>query len=57
VTCTSPIALPLKVNGDVRYGLSTSATLTRESSSFVEHYLPDLLQAADAMEKLLVARA
>lgn len=51
------VAVPLKVHGNIRYGLSTSATLTRESSSFVEHYLPDLLQAADAMEKLLVARA
>lgn len=51
------VAVPLKVDGKIRYGLSTSATLTRESSTFAEHYLPDLLQAADAMEKLLAARA
>jgi len=51
------VAVPLKVGSDVRYGLSTSATLTRESSTFVEMYLPELLKAAEAMEKLLVARA
>lgn len=51
------VAVPLKVGKEVRYGLSTSATLTRESSTFVDLYLPEMLRAAEAMEKLLVARA
>lgn len=51
------VAVPLKMGNDIPYGLSTSATLTRESSTFVELYLPEMLNAAEAMEKLLVARA
>lgn len=51
------VAVPLRVGNDVRYGLSTSATLTRDSSTFVDIYLPELRRAALAMEKFLVARA
>jgi len=50
------VAVPLKVNGRMQYGLSTSATLTHDGSTFVERYLPDLLKTAEAMQKLLEAR-
>lgn len=51
------IAVPLRVGGAIRYGLSTSATLTRDSSVFVESYLPALNETAAVMEKLLATRA
>lgn len=51
------LALPLKVSNETRYGLSTSATLTKGSATFVKQSLPELLKAAEAMGKLLVARA
>ena len=51
------IAVPLKIGGVIQYGLSTSATLTRDSSIFVESYLPELNQTAQAMESLLNARS
>jgi IclR family pca regulon transcriptional regulator len=51
------VAVPLRVGGQIAYGLSTSATLTRESSTFVDLYLPELRAAAEAMERLLEARS
>jgi IclR family pca regulon transcriptional regulator len=50
------VAVPLTVKGRIRYGLSTSATLKYEGPEFVERYLPELRQAAEAMQKLLDAR-
>ncbi|KRA53084.1 IclR family transcriptional regulator C-terminal domain-containing protein [Devosia sp. Root635] len=50
------VAVPLVVKGRVRYGLSTSATLKYEGSQFVDRYLPELKQAARAMQELLDAR-
>lgn len=50
------VAVPLTVKGRIRYGLSTSATLKYEGPEFVDRYLPELRQAADAMQKLLNAR-
>ena len=50
------VAVPLKVKGRVRYGLSTSATLKYEGTGFVDRYLPELRHAAEAMQKLLDAR-
>ncbi|MES2944796.1 MAG: IclR family transcriptional regulator C-terminal domain-containing protein [Pseudomonadota bacterium] len=51
------VAVPLKVSGKIQYGLSTSATLTRDSSIFVESYLPELHRTAQVMEKLLNSRS
>lgn len=51
------VAVPLRINGKIQYGISTSTTLTFEGASFVKRYLPDLLQAAEAMENLLGTRA
>lgn len=51
------LAVPLKVAGNIQYGLSTSATLTRDSATFVGSYLPHLTQTAKVMEKLLNARS
>lgn len=50
------VAVPLKVKGRVRYGLSTSATLKYDGGEFVDLYLPELKHAAEAMQKLLDAR-
>ena len=50
------VAVPLKVKGRIRYGLSTSATLKYEGAEFVDLYLPELKQAAEYMQKLLDAR-
>lgn len=50
------VAVPLTVKGRIRYGLSTSATLKYEGPEFVDRYLPELRQAAEAMQKLLDAR-
>lgn len=51
------LAVPLRAGGKVIYGLSTSAPLTYEGTTFVERYLPELRQAAEAMERLLTARS
>jgi IclR family pca regulon transcriptional regulator len=51
------VAIPLKVGGKIQYGLSTSATLTRDSAIFVESYLPEMHKTAQVMEKLLKSRA
>lgn len=51
------IAVPLRVSGGIPYGLSVSATKTRDSASFVDQYLPELLSAARSMEQLLAASA
>lgn len=50
------LAVPIRVNGRVRYGLSTSATISYDGPTIVEKYLPDLLKAAKAMEGFLSAR-
>jgi IclR family pca regulon transcriptional regulator len=50
------VAVPLRVGGKVRYGLSTSAPLTYDGQDFVERYLPKLRHAAEEMERLLEAR-
>lgn len=49
------VAVPLRSRGVIRYGLATSATLTSDSSVFLERYLPELRNAAEAMEQLLEA--
>lgn len=49
------VAVPLRVGGKLRYGLSTSAPLNYEGPDFVERYLPRLRQAAVEMEGLLEA--
>lgn len=49
------VAVPLRVGGTLRYGLSTSAPLNYEGPDFVERYLPKLRQAAVEMEGLLEA--
>lgn len=51
------LAVPLRIGNRIRYGLSTSATLTQEGAAFVDHYLPELRQAAESMERLLGARS
>jgi IclR family pca regulon transcriptional regulator len=51
------VAVPLRIGGVIQYGLSLSATLTRDSSTFVESYLPELNHTAEAMQKLLNARS
>jgi IclR family pca regulon transcriptional regulator len=51
------LAVPIRVNGRVRYGLSTSAVLTYDGPTIVDRYLPDMLRAAEAMEAFLGARA
>lgn len=50
------LAVPVRVNGRVRYGLSTSATITYDGPTIVDKYLPDLLKASKAMEGFLAAR-
>jgi IclR family transcriptional regulator, pca regulon regulatory protein len=50
------VSVPLKVGGAVRYGLSTSSTLTRDSSTTVEIHLPELTKTAKLMEKLISTR-
>ncbi|CAH1691172.1 IclR family transcriptional regulator [Hyphomicrobiales bacterium] len=50
------LAVPIRVGGRVRYGLSTSATLTYDGPTIVDRYLPDLLKAAKAMERFLETR-
>lgn len=50
------LAVPLKVKGRIRYGLSTSATLKHQYEEFIDIYLPELKRAAEAMQKLLEAR-
>jgi IclR family pca regulon transcriptional regulator len=49
------VAVPLRVGGRLRYGLSTSAPLSYDGPDFVERYLPRLRQAAVEMEGLLEA--
>ncbi|MBS7700319.1 MULTISPECIES: IclR family transcriptional regulator C-terminal domain-containing protein [unclassified Chelatococcus] len=51
------LAVPIRVGGRVRYGLSTSATLTYDGPTIVDRYLPDLLKAAEAMERFLETRS
>lgn len=50
------LAVPIRVNGRVKYGLSTSATITYDGPTIVEKYLPDLLKAAKAMEGFFATR-
>ena len=50
------LAVPIRVGGRVRYGLSTSAIMTYDGPTIVERYLPDLLQAAEAMGRFLETR-
>lgn len=50
------LAVPIKVHGRVRYGLSTSATLSYDGPTIAEKYLPDLLSAAAAMSQFLETR-
>lgn len=50
------LAVPIKVGGRVRHGLSTSATLTYDGPTIVDKYLPDLLKAAEAMGRFLETR-
>ncbi len=51
------LAVPICVNGRVRYGLSTSATITYDGPTIADKYLPDLLKAAAAMSGFLEARS
>jgi IclR family pca regulon transcriptional regulator len=51
------LAVPIRVNGRVRYGLSTSATITYDGPTIVDRYLPDLLKAAAAMGRFLEIRS
>ncbi len=50
------LAVPIRVNGRIRYGLSTSATLTYDGPTIVERYLPEMLRTAEAMSRFLEAR-
>ena len=50
------LAVPIRVKGRVRYGLSTSAILTYDGPTIVDRYLPDMLKAAAAMGRFLEAR-
>ncbi len=47
------VAVPLRVGGVMRYGLSTSSTLTRDSATFIDIYLPELTKTAQVLEKLI----
>ncbi|HTM78832.1 MAG TPA: IclR family transcriptional regulator C-terminal domain-containing protein [Devosia sp.] len=51
------LAVPIRVNGRVRYGLSTSAILTYDGPTIVDRYLPDMLRAAEAMGRFLETRS
>nr|WP_274603433.1 IclR family transcriptional regulator C-terminal domain-containing protein [Agrobacterium salinitolerans] len=50
------LAVPIRVNGRVQYGLSTSAIITYDGPTIVDKYLPDLLKAAKAMEGFFATR-
>jgi IclR family pca regulon transcriptional regulator len=50
------LAVPIRVNGKVCYGLSTSAIITYDGPTIVDRYLPDLLKAASAMGRFLEQR-
>lgn len=49
------VAVPLRIGGRLRYGLSTSAPLSYDGPDFIERYLPQLREAAIEMESLLEA--
>lgn len=50
------LAVPIRVGGRIRHGLSTSAILTYDGPTIVDRYLPDMLKAAEAMERFLESR-
>lgn len=50
------LAVPIRVGGRVRHGLSTSAILTYDGPTIVDRYLPDMLKAAEAIERFLEIR-
>lgn len=50
------LAVPIRVGGRVRHGLSTSAILTYDGPTIVDKYLPDMLKAAEAIERFLEIR-
>jgi IclR family transcriptional regulator, pca regulon regulatory protein len=51
------LAVPIRVGGRVRHGLSTSAIMTYDGPTIVERYLPDMLRAAEAMARFLETRS
>nr|WP_281068650.1 IclR family transcriptional regulator C-terminal domain-containing protein [Neorhizobium galegae] len=51
------LAVPIRVGGRVRYGLSTSATITYDGPTIVDKYLPELLKAAKAMQGFFATRS
>ena len=50
------VAVPLRIKGRIRYGLSTSAAKNYEGTKLIDLYLPELQHAAKAMQELLDAR-
>ncbi len=50
------LAVPIRANGRIRYGLSTSAIITYDGPTIIDKYLPDLLKAAAAMGRFLETR-
>lgn len=50
------LAVPIRVGGRIRHGLSTSAILTYDGPTIVDKYLPDMLKAAEAMGRFLESR-
>lgn len=50
------LAVPIRVGGRIRYGLSTSAIQTYDGPTIVDKYLPDMLKAAEAMARFLETR-
>jgi len=51
------LAVPIRVGGRVRYGLSTSAMIRYDGPTIVDKYLPDLLKAAEAMQGFFTTRS
>jgi IclR family pca regulon transcriptional regulator len=51
------LAVPIQVEGEIRYSLSVSAQLNFAAPTIVERYLPDLLGTATAISGMLATKA
>ncbi len=51
------LAVPIRVEGEIRYSLSVSALLNFAAPTIVERYLPDLLGTATAISGMLATKS
>ena len=51
------LAVPIRVEGDIRFCLSVSAQLNFAAPTIVERYLPDLLGTATSISGMLATKA